>query len=41
MYIAADLSYNLMRGGHWRKTTKDREESQYRNYYVVSGPVLF
>jgi hypothetical protein len=35
MYIAADFSYNLMRGGHWRKTNNDKEESQYRNYDAV------
>jgi hypothetical protein len=29
-----------MRGGHWRKSTNDREGSRYRNYDAASGPIL-
>jgi hypothetical protein len=27
-------------GGHWRKSTDDREGSWYRNYYTASGSIL-
>jgi hypothetical protein len=27
-------------GGHWKKSTKDREGSWYRNYDAASGPIL-
>jgi hypothetical protein len=27
------------RGGHWRKSTNDREGSWYKNYDAASGPI--